>query len=73
MSYIDDYMRHIERDLLPLLHEQLKPLEAGELLTGERKGYGPWFDTTDRDFWRLKQAIAEYEAILAEYRSKKVI
>jgi hypothetical protein len=50
------------------MRQQLKSLEAGRMRLGERKiGATAWTDITQREIKRLKVAIAEYEAILAEY------
>ena len=32
---------------------------------GERRGAGPWIDTTQRSIARLKEGIAEYDATVA--------
>jgi len=69
MSYVDDYLGHVEDVTIPDLRSQLERLESDVMRTGERHIPGAWIDMTDRDIQRFKQAIAEYESILVRARS----
>jgi hypothetical protein len=57
-------MRVIEKFLLKL-RAQLEPLESGKVQTAKRHVSGPWIDTTQDNIRMLRQAIIQYEAILA--------
>jgi hypothetical protein len=66
----DEYLRDIELHRIPELRAQLAPLESGEIRLGERRGHGPWSDITEREMGRIRQSIAEYEAIAALLRER---
>ncbi|MGD1035892.1 MAG: hypothetical protein ABR878_01605 [Roseiarcus sp.] len=66
-----EYLKDIEEQRIPELRAQLVPLESGEMHLGERKEYGPWVDTTQRDIDRLKKSIVEYERIAADLRKSE--
>ncbi len=70
MSFIDDFMRQIEKHDLPELRDRIKPLLSGELHVGERRyGATVWYETTPRQINILKQRIADYEELLVKYRN----
>jgi hypothetical protein len=67
----DEYLRDIELHRIPELRAQLPPLESGEMRLGERRGAGSWSDITQREMGRIRQLIAEYEAIATLLRREK--
>jgi hypothetical protein len=59
------YIRNLEKFVIPELRASLEPLESRKMRTGKRCSDGPWIDTTKENIRMLKQAIIQYEAILA--------
>ncbi|MGD0186968.1 MAG: hypothetical protein ABSC25_17180 [Roseiarcus sp.] len=72
-QFLLDYLRDIQEQRLPELRAQLDPLVSGEMRLGERKGNGPWTDTTQRQIEYLLRAIAQYETIAARLRNEEVL
>jgi hypothetical protein len=68
-EFLEEYARRIEADIAEF-KKDLAPLEAGELRHSERKGNGPWVDTTQREIDWHKRTIATYEAILNQIRRR---
>jgi hypothetical protein len=69
MSYINDYMRHIEERALPELRKQLKSLASGERMSKPSQATG-WMDTTGRQIALLTRAITDYEDLLTKHFAK---
>lgn len=60
-EFLEEYARRIEADIGEFKND-LAPLEAGEMRLSERRGSGPWVDTTQREIEWHKRTIAIYEA-----------
>ncbi|WP_156898109.1 hypothetical protein [Methylocapsa acidiphila] len=69
MAYMEDYLRRIEEVTLPRLRRQLEALESGATPNDERKAPGPLVGAAQKNALSLKQAIAEYEGIVAKLRA----
>jgi len=70
MSYINDYMRHIEERALPELRKQLKSLVSGERMSERPSQATGWMDTTGRQIALLTRAITDYEDLLTKHFAK---
>jgi hypothetical protein len=69
MTPLNEYLRGIQEEISPELRSDLAPLESGGQRNSQRKGFGPWVDTTQSDIQRLKKSISAYESVLG-HRSK---
>jgi hypothetical protein len=59
------YIRNLEKLVIPKLRASLEPLESGMMHTAKRYSDSPWIDTTKENIRMLRQALIQYEAILA--------
>ena len=66
-----EYIKRIETELAQI-REDLAPLESGEISLSERKGDGPWRDTTQEMIAFHKRNVETYEAILDALRKSEV-
>ena len=70
MSYINDYMRHIEKHALPELRKQLQTLLSDEPMHERKLHATGWMDSTGRQIALLMRAITDYEDFLTEHLAK---
>lgn len=53
------------------LRQRLEPLESGRMHLGSREPGAPWENITPREIGRIKQYIAELEALIAQCGGKE--
>jgi hypothetical protein len=67
MSVWHDFIHRLEQDLAECRRD-LELLESGQMQHRERRGGGPWVDTTQREIdWR-KKTIGMYEGLIRKLR-----
>jgi hypothetical protein len=60
----DHYIEKLKQEIASL-KGMLEPLVSGKMHVGERRGTGPWTDTTKARIDHLKSTVAMYQSIVS--------
>ena len=69
MSVWDDFIHRLEQDLAECRRD-LELLESGQMHHRERRGGGPWIDTTQREIDWHKKTIGMYDGLIHKLRAE---
>lgn len=69
MSYIKEYVRRVEEELLPRAKHLLDVYESGRMSAGQRRLGGPWQDITQEEIDALNLEVEIYLEIIEAHKS----
>lgn len=70
VSYIDDFLRQLQQELLPRARELLDSYESGRMSAGRRRLDGAWRDVTQDEIMALNNQVRIYLEFIEAHRGR---